>query len=115
MKEKKADNKLCILFIGFLAVFFVISILKADSGFSEFENRYLSRKPELSAGGIFNGSFMEQFEDYVTDQFPFRNQWITFKTLSERVMLKTEINGVYFAKDEYYIEKQEKEELFSEQ
>lgn len=115
MKERKADRRLCFLFIGFLAVLFVISIWKEDSGFSEFENRYLSRRPKISVSGIFDGSFMEQFESYVTDQFPFRNQWITMKTLAERAMLKTEINGVYFAEDEYYIEKQEKTELFSAQ
>lgn len=114
MREKIADKGLCILFIAALTLCFVISIIKPDTGFSEFENRYLSRKPELSMEGIFDGSYMEDYESYITDQFPFRNQWITLKTLTERVMLKSEINGVYFAEDDYYIEKHEKAELFSD-
>lgn len=114
MRERLADKGLCIFFVAALAICFVISIIKPDTGFSEFENRYMSRKPELSMDGIFDGSYMEDYESYITDQFPFRNQWITLKTLTERVMLKSEINGVYFAEDDYYIEKHQKSELFSD-
>ncbi len=114
MREGLADKGLCVLFIAVLAICFCLSIIKPDTGFSEFENRYLSRKPKLSLEAIFDGSYMEDYESYITDQFPLRNQWITLKTLTERVMLKSEINGVYFAEDDYYIEKHEKSELFSD-
>lgn len=109
-----ADTGMCLWFVGFLLVFFLISIIKPDTGFSEFENRYLEKKPELHLEAVLDGTYMEDMESYVTDQFPFRNQWITVKTLAERLMLKSEINGVYFARDDYYIEKQSKEELYSE-
>ena len=42
---------------------------------------------------------MEKFEDYVTDQFPLRDQWIQLKALSERALGKQENNGVYFCDD----------------
>ena len=111
---EKSDRLLCVLFGVILAAFFLAGLFKPQKGFSEFENRYLSRKPELSAKGILSGEYMKKYEAYVTDQFPFRNQWITGKTIAERVMLKTEINGVYFAKDSYYIERYKRAELFSE-
>lgn len=115
MTEGRRDGALCVLFFGFLGLFFFISLIKPDQGFSEFENRYLSAKPPFSWEEIWSGSYMKKYEDYVTDQFPFRNQWITGKTLTERLMLKQEINGVYFAGDNYFIERHRREEIFSEQ
>ena len=42
---------------------------------------------------------MEKFEDYVTDQFPLRDQWIQLKAYSERALGKQENNKVYFGTD----------------
>ncbi len=111
----RSDRILCVLFCIFIAGFFFVSLIKPQTGFSDFENRYLNKKPELSLNGILTGDYMKKYESYVTDQFPFRNQWITGKTLAERMMFKSEINGVYFASDGYYIERQDKKELCSEQ
>ncbi len=115
MKEGKSDKILCILFCGCMSIFFIISLIKPQTGFSEFENRYLSQKPKFSVKEVFSGKYMEQYEAYITDQFPFRNHWITCKTLAERALLKSEINGIYFAKDQYYMERQKKSQLFAEQ
>ncbi|MBO5279178.1 MAG: hypothetical protein J6B06_06790 [Lachnospiraceae bacterium] len=114
MKELRTDKKFCALFSGILIIFFIAGMLKPDTGFSEFENRYLSSRPKLTMEAVRDGSYMKDYEEYVTDQFPLRNYWITLKTLTERAMLKSEINGVYFAEDHYYIEKQDKDKLFSE-
>ncbi len=111
----RSDRILCVLFCMFIAGFFFVSLIKPQTGFSEFENRYMNKKPEFSLKGVMTGDYMKKYESYVTDQFPLRNQWITCKTLTERAMLKSEINGVYFASDGYYIEKQDKKELCSEQ
>lgn len=111
----RSDRILCVLFCILIAGFFILSLIKPQTGFSDFENRYLNKKPALSLKGIVTGDYMKKYESYVTDQFPFRNQWITCKTFAERIMLKSEINGVYFASDNYYIERQDKRELCSEQ
>ena len=71
---EKSDRLLCVLFGVILAAFFLAGLFKPQKGFSEFENRYLSRKPELSAKGILSGEYMKKYEAYVTDQFPFRKQ-----------------------------------------
>lgn len=114
MKEKNSDKRFCVFFVGILAVFFLAGFIKPETGFSEFENRYLSSKPKPALETVLNGSYMQDYESYVTDQFPLRNYWITCKTLAERAMLKSEINGVYFAEDDYYIEKQDKAQMYSE-
>lgn len=114
MKKLRAERNICILFAGILAICFLTGILKPDTGFSEFENRFLSSRPKLTVKAVLDGDYMQDYETYVTDQFPLRNYWITLKTLTERAMFKTEINGVYFAKDHYYIERQDKEKILSE-
>jgi len=83
----------------------VASILKKPIVFSENENRYLAEKPEFSLDALFEGSYTQDYETYITDQFVFRDQWITGKTAVERMMLRQDINGVYFGKDGYLMEK----------
>ncbi len=81
--------------------------------FSEQENRWLEQMPELkigrfelpgmlngtAGGNFFNGAFMEDFEDFVVDQFPMRDGWIHLKAQSERLLGKRENNSVYLGRD----------------
>ena len=71
------------------------------------ERRPLAGKPELSAGAVFSGNYMEDFEDYSLDQFPFRDSfrrlkaWFHYSVLGQR-----DNNGIYVyqgyaAKQEY--------------
>lgn len=91
----------CLLIFGFAAV----TIVKPPSEFSETENRVLTRRPELKAEAIFDGDFQTNYEEYLADQFVWRNQWIGLKTLVERTLLKRESKDIYFAEDGYLIEK----------
>ncbi len=94
-----------ILFCGFIAVFFIAHLLCPDKAFSENENRTLEKLPSFSLQALFDGEFTPKYETYVNDQFPLRNGWIGLKTLVEKALLKSDTNGVYFAKDDYIIEK----------
>ena len=94
----------CVFLFGFGAAFFLLP----DKEFSEQENRYLAQMPTLDfgkwsllgkSGNFFNGKFMEDFEDYVVDQFPLRDGWIRLKARSERALGKQENNKVYFGAD----------------
>ena len=75
------------------------SLLKRDISFSEKENRILAQMPELNLKDILSGTFEKNYETYLSDQFFWRDGWIGVKTKAERAEGKTEINGVYFAKD----------------
>ncbi len=97
------------LFLLFLVGMLGLHILTPDTDFSQNENRYLQEFPTLSwetfTGGSFLGGFseniqndfMSKFESYTTDQFPFRDSWISIKSWAERLTGKGENNGVYFA------------------
>ena len=96
---KKYSAFITILFCAFLFGFGIAHFILPDRYFSEQENRYLSQFKAPTPGTLRSGKFMEDFEDYITDQFPLRDQWIQLKALSERALGKQENNGVYFGTD----------------
>lgn len=97
--SKKYSVFITALFCLFTFGFGIALILSPSRDFSEQENRYLSQFKAPTLSTLRTGEFMEDFEDYVTDQFPLRDQWIRLKALSERALGKQENNGVYFGRD----------------
>lgn len=82
----------------------VADFLREDRLFSPQENRVLAAKPELTRESVLDGSFMQDYEAYVTDQFVGRDKWISIKTGTDVLLQKKEINGVYLGRDDYLIE-----------
>ena len=97
--NKKYSIFITVLFCLFIFGFGIALILSPSRDFSKQENRYLSQFKAPTLSTLRTGEFMEDFEDYVTDQFPLRDQWIRLKALSERALGKQENNGVYFGTD----------------
>lgn len=106
--SKKYSIFITALFCVFLFGFGAAMLLLPDRKFSEQENRNLAQMPALDfgelgllgrSGNFFNGEFMEDFEEYVVDQFPLRDEWIQLKALGERALGKQENNKVYFGID----------------
>lgn len=91
----------CILIFGFTAA----TMIKPDTEYSESENRTLEQMPEATLSSVLDGSFESDYETYLTDQFVARDQWIGMKTAVERAMFKSESKDIYFAEDDYLIEK----------
>ena len=99
MNNKKYSIFITALFCAFIFGFGIAHFALPDRDFSEQENRYLSQFKAPTADTLRSGKFMEDFEDYITDQFPLRDGWIRLKALSERALGKQENNGVYFGVD----------------
>ena len=91
---KKMRIIIAVLWIA-LAIF---AWVRPSDAISESERRPLAQFPELSVKTVFNGSFMEKFEDYTLDQFPLRD---AFRTLKANVQLKLfgqkDNNSIYVA------------------
>lgn len=108
-KKNKKGNRSNLALTGlFLVLVFGISIASMVNpvrAFSENENRYLAQSPEFSLKRLYSGEFTSDYETFITDQFVARDTWIGLKTMTERAMQKQDINGVYFGKDGYLIEK----------
>ena len=76
------------LFALILAFFPVCMLLTPDKTFSEQENRYLQQRPSFTFSSFFSGEYTEKLESYLTDQFPFRDQWVRLKARCELLMGK---------------------------
>lgn len=101
-------NKISISAVVFIVLIFggtLASLFSKKRLFSENENRVLEQLPEFSVEKLLDGSFGSDYEKYLSDQFFARDTWISIKTYTERLIGKKDINGVYFGKDGYLIEK----------
>ncbi|MCD7813172.1 MAG: hypothetical protein LUH20_03820 [Lachnospiraceae bacterium] len=102
--NKTQSWNIITLFAVLIFGFAIATILAPDEEYSETENRTLAQMPELSLGALLDGSFEADYEDYLTDQFVLRDNWIALKTGTERILGRTQSNDIYFAEDDYLIE-----------
>ena len=100
--EKWRDYCNVILFGMVLVGFLIIGLLSPDKEISDTERRLLHSFPELNMHTIFadkgQDSFMDGFEEYAVDQFPYRE---AFRTVHSAFSLygigRKEINDIYYA------------------
>lgn len=97
-----------IIFVIFLSVISILNILTPDKEFSESENRRLIKFPELSWKTISSGAFSKKFEEYIKDQFVFKDFWVGIKSDVERLRLNSKNNGIFFGTDGYLFEDYQK-------
>lgn len=102
--NKARNLSICIVFIAVIFSLSIATVLKKEKKFSSSENRVLQTKPKFTIDALFDGSYTKAYEDYITDQFVMRDQWITFKVYAELALQKKDINGVYFGEDGYLIQ-----------
>lgn len=110
-KKNKPKGRLLFFFFVFAAcsliIFFALyGFIMPDRFYSENENRMLQQNPVLTLQGLADGSFMDNFEAYLTDQFPLRDEAIYVKSLIERILGKKEENGAYIGSDGFIFDRQ---------
>lgn len=101
---KKADKTITWLFAVFLAVFFALNLFTPDRDFSPKENRFLQTAPELSASSLFSGEYTRKAETWFSDQFIWRDMWISLKARAELLLGKSSNNGVFLCQDQRLLE-----------
>lgn len=92
------------LFIAYVLIFAVGSILVKDRKFSDMENRNLTQFPEVTIKEILNGTFSSQFEKYMSDQLVSKDFLVKLKVTENLVLNQRYINGVYFGKADMLIQ-----------
>ncbi|MGI5876544.1 MAG: DHHW family protein [Dethiobacteria bacterium] len=102
---------LTVTTLAFLAFFLFLFLAKPDQEFSEAENRILQGKPCLSWDNLISGKFSFAAENYLADQFVFRDKWVGLKSAAELVLQKKDNNGVYFGRDGYLLQKPDKVDM----
>lgn len=99
---------LTVCFCFIIGVGGLVNFLAKDRDFSESENRVLASFPKLTLSSVADGTFMKNFETYMSDQFVMRDTMISLKSYFDRLSGLREENGVYIGDDGYLIEKQSK-------
>ena len=88
-----------------LALSALAGLIMPDRYYSEREKRTLTQKPQFTMAAFLSGKFGDELEDYLTDQVPLRDGWVTMKTYLELAVGKRESGGVYLCKDQYLMDK----------
>lgn len=94
-------------FVTILSGLFLLFMLLPKNYFSELENRHLQAFPQFTWKKLFEGHFTKEAETFVTDHFPYRDQWVASKSILEQLRLQQENNGIFRGKDGYLFEKLE--------
>ena len=98
-------HPLLCLFALFLIFIFCMDMTSTNRYFSEMENRVLNQKPDFSVKSLVANKYTMEYEEYVNDQFIWRDSWITLKSVSESALLKIENNNIAYGQDHYLFEK----------
>ena len=105
MKNMKNENKKRLAKLGAVLLIFtwlglaISGILLPDKDISVAERRPLKKLPNISVSTLLDGSFMRDFEGYVLDQFPLRDQFRTLKsTFHYYGLSQKDNNGIYMDK-----------------
>lgn len=95
---------LCAVFGIIWLLFTAVSLFKPVKAFSETENRYLQMHPEFSWKTFADGSYGQDYEAFIADQFFARDEWVTVKTYAQRARGMMDMSGIFFGSDGYLLE-----------
>lgn len=73
MNDRTKNITVTIVFIIFIAIITLLIANHKPKEISEFEIRKLAQLPELSGESILSSKYMDEFDKYTLDQFPFRD------------------------------------------
>ena len=106
-KSKKPVNPsryIGMLFILIIVIIVIINLFTLTKDISEEENRKLATMPKITLSGVLAGTYMDKFEEYLSDQFALRNVFRDVKVGIERFGGAKEINDVFIGKDKQLLE-----------
>lgn len=94
---------LSILFVVTIFFIMILGILIPDKEISISERRKLTRFPKIEIATIVNGDFFKNMNNYLVEQFPFRDYFRKIKGIfSKYVFQKKEENGTFIKDNTIY-------------
>lgn len=97
--KRRIERLIGGIFILCLFGVMLVNLIIPDREMSEEENRMLASRPKLTFSTLANGDFMEQYEEYLSDQFAGRDLWHRLKVALDRFGGSRMENGIYIGKD----------------
>ena len=93
-----------LAFAGLLLAALLLTALLPDAGFSALENRVLAQRPAFSLRSVLSGKWMDDTEDWLSDQFPGRDFFVRAKATAEYLLGKRSIGGAYLGAGGQYFD-----------
>ena len=97
--KKAMQITTAVLFCLFIGGFGLLHLILPDRTFSPTENRNLSTLPAFSWDALVDGSYTADLEEYLSDQFPLRDDWMGLKARYEWLLGKREFHDVFLSDD----------------
>lgn len=94
--EKRLERLTALILAGLVLMLSAGFFIGEKKDFSENENRYLASFPHFSLERVVSGAYMEDWNSWLADHFPFRDFFVGAKTETETALGKKEINGVFY-------------------
>lgn len=96
MSDKIKNIVITIMFSVTIISILIINICAKDIDVSQSERRKLAKFPEISFKRVFDGTFMNEFENYTMDQFVIRDKFRELKIFTElNIFNKKDVNEIY--------------------
>lgn len=102
MRSIKAYSP-AILFLVMLFTLYILFFVMPKSDYSENEKRVLASPPTFRLEAILNGQFASELESYLSDHFPFRDQFVGLQSYYELATGRGGVSDIYYGKDGYLI------------
>ena len=103
-KRGKAESVTGIVFILCLIVILLVNLIVPDRQDSGREDRSLAAMPKMTIEGLLSGSFMKDFETYLSDQFAGRDLLRSLRVSLDTLGGNRLENGVYIGKSGQLLE-----------
>ncbi len=103
-KRGRIESLMGKIFILCLLLVMAVNLVLPDKEKSDEENRMLTSMPRLSLTSVMTGDFMEQWENYMSDQFFGRDAWRKLKVGLDRLGGSSMENGIYIGKNGQLLE-----------
>jgi hypothetical protein len=96
MKDRIKNIVVTMVFVIVIFGFMLMNIATPDAQLSASERRRLAQRPKASIENILSGALFEDLEDYLLDQFVFRDMFRGIKAFSTYyVFHQKDNNGIY--------------------
>lgn len=99
------DLATAAIFLLIIFGFTVLFYLTPDKEFSEAENRGLQGVPEMTLSNLISGKLTKEMSTYYSDQFPFRDTFVSVKTSVSYAFLRNENKGAVLGNDGYVLQR----------
>ncbi|MBP5272707.1 MAG: hypothetical protein ILO43_07090, partial [Clostridia bacterium] len=104
-EERKNVFLAAVVVSVLLLVVSLLTLVGKDRAYSEDENRYLQGRPALSLSAVADGTFMDETEAWLSDQFVGRDLLVKARARLDLFEGKRDLNDVYVGKDHFLFEK----------